>query len=250
MLKPTTNIARQMQIFVKTLTGKTITLEVEPSDTIFDVKCKIQDKEGIPPDQQRIICGEYGSGVSTLPDGKSYKGHQLEDLSKLSDYGIGMETTLHLILRLRGGGISSSTFADVSTENFYRPRLSKEAPKWRCVDKIGVILFGKCVNESCDAGKSNSEVVVCHSVGEVNDMEGSKLSLTDRIEGCPMCGSPVKIDNCGFNDCKWYFSGEKTDGTQAAKDATWRTANGIIINDTSKSGTAEWSSLFVHLSHL
>ena len=154
-----------MKIFYNNLHGEVFILEVEPGDTIYMVKKKIQDSEAGKHGVNKYIRQKENQTPEYIINNPTYipedltpdkqrlifAGKQLEDDRTLADYNVQNESTMHLVLRLRGSGIPIN-FIDVENSKVQKLNFSKSAPEWRYVKK-GLNLFGICQNKSCKAFK-------------------------------------------------------------------------------------------------
>lgn len=175
-------VAPPYQLFVKTLTGKTLTIDTQEGHTVAILKELVRDKEGIPPEEQRLV----------------WNGKQLEDERTLRGYQVSKGQTMHVVLRLRGGGdtLGPHAFADLSRPLEER-KLVYDGPRWRALGR-GLAFDGVCENIACEA--FSQHVVVNIGYGEF-DFQHSMPKAR-----CPMCNVAVaNLSTCYFSDCKWHY---------------------------------------------
>ena len=213
-------------IYVRTLTGKTVTLEVEISDTIEKIKTKIQEKEGIPPDQQKLF----------------FSGKELEDNLNLEHYNIIYSSTLNLVIKH-----SIKRLAEDQKISPKKIKLNKNGTSNRKVTN-GINFYGICKNEKCQ--EYSKEVVYQFGYGDFDSRFNS-----DNIV-CPSCKNIFPIEACGFLYCKYSFIIGKKNGNDKIEKVEYsnkNTKNDVVDyfdkseNDVNKS---KWFELKIKANKL
>ena len=207
-----------MQLFIKTITGETTTVEVDPDETILDIKHQIRDKKGISPNDQRLI----------------FAGKQLEDNRTLTQYKIEMDSTLHLVLGVRGGG-SAFNFSDM--DNYKICGFYNDAPEWRVVSH-GLNLEGVCNNTNCKA--FNKKVWINFGFG-IFSVE--KLVTVGK---CPMCHCIAdKIKSCGFYNCYYSYQGIKMNNDINIETKKKLAGKNNLVYYDSDNGEEVWKTMMI-----
>lgn len=171
------------RVFIVTFT--TFALEIELTDTIKQIKQKIQDKENIAGHDFRMSTGT----------------NLLEEDRMIFEYNIKQDSSLYFYPRLRGGGPKPIPFADLDAENEIRISLQRSGPPWRRVAR-GLNLLGICLNPNCNAYKQ--EVAIKKGFG-VFDLKNKLFKVESP---CPCCGKQVsEVNNCGFFKCIFSIEG-------------------------------------------
>lgn len=230
------NIFLRMQLFVKTLSGKTIEIECEKNESIASVRQLIEKKEG-PSTANHLL----------------YYGKKLKNGFTLLDYDITASATIHSILMLKGGGggeLSFFEFADLEKTGEKGKFSKEELPLWRKV-KPGLFMEGICTYNICDAFL---EQVVC-TLGIIIFNFSEEESLM-KLK-CPICEKSIKSLSCGFNNCFWKYYGEKRlgDNNNNTKEVfnKWQKIDdndGFIEFNGTGGNTVQWGQLIIETRSL
>jgi len=176
----------EFPIFIKTLTGKTLEKSITTFATAYDLKEAIEETEGIPVDQMRLV---FSSKV-------------LQDDWTLVDYGVEEKSVINLILSLRGGGASGVAFVDITNEGKAEVKeWSMSAPLWRTVTKVGLCIEGVCNNSQCLAFER--WVIISKGMGCYDVIQDKDKNF------CPVCYQKVKPEKCAFTNCVYTYAGIK-----------------------------------------
>lgn len=212
---------KSFPIYIKELTGKTLTIKLTIQNSIADLKEKVRAKTNIPTDQQRLLFG----------------GKMLDNDRTLLDYNLSPQSTIHLVLRLRGGGPQMVDFNDFKKEK--RVALTSEGPAWRTVAP-GLNLKGVCKNDQCAA--SNQTVWIQRGISSYFNMNRECETAP-----CPQCKEFVTdVNNCGFYRCIFSVYGVTEEGKEFSSLCNVRAPDNELLSfEDSVGSVKQWRKLII-----